>query len=740
MGIRICTCLVISLCVAYSVGAQAPTSTSDQITELSRALTSPGPEGEKVAAAEAIATLGPDARSAVPALVAAISDPSMQVRISVCDALAAIGPEARSAVPALARALADRAEIVPARVTYLHQVGPSVRGSSASALASIGRDAAAATTALIDTLRSDDSLMRRRQYVEALSAIGPEAIPPLVRALRDPETRLRIGAAESLARMGDDLVGALPALVLELANNAEYQRPDTLRIIADDICDILTNLAERAIPELRKTLGDSKLPLEVRTRAAAILSRLRPEDAELAVPALTEALKDSRLREIAAEALGDLGTRARSAARALEAVATGFDSFQYVACASLAKIDPGNRAVREAFGRLEAALTHGTPRERFFAARDLGLFGARGVPLLLLAVRDTDPFVKGPAVYQLGKIGPAARAALPDLIDNMIFSADRFDPLQGEVARAIAKIGLNRSDAAATILVFLELIEKDFSGDIAILIGQIGDDLVPILSERVADEHKNTVVRGFIARALGRIGAGAAPAVPPLISFLDDTNTDALTRSTIIGAIGRIGPNARAAVPSLVRFLTSDFEVTATALAGIGPPAVDGLAGAARSTDRDLQVAAIRALGQLGRVAAPATSLMVEIAMKGDRSVRVHAIEALGAVGHDAILAEPSLVRCLVDPSQRIRAAACEALGTLAPLSTESVTALAKALRDDALAVRLQAAVALGQSAPSSDRIHSLLETAARAEAYETVRAAITRAQRSIQDRAKHRM
>ena len=259
--------------------------------------------------------MGPDARSAIDAIVAAPSDTRVEVKISACEALAGIGPEARSAVPQLAKALADEAEIIPTAPTYLHDVGPSVRGSAAAAIGSMGPDAAFATSALIDALRSDNSLARRQIYTRALSAIGPAAIRPLLRAVRDPQVRLRVGAVEALARMGDEIATALPELVMELGNEAEYNGAETLRTIADDVSDILLELGDSAIPELRKAATD----FEVGTGGAHMRGRdpfeTSTQEAGTALPPLIDALKDVRLQKIASGALAKLGSRARTRCR-----------------------------------------------------------------------------------------------------------------------------------------------------------------------------------------------------------------------------------------------------------------------------------------------------------------------------------------------------------------------------------------------------------------------------------------
>lgn len=59
-------------------------------------------------AAYALASLGPEAVTAVPALIKALDDPEPTVRYPVALALGEIGPAAKEAVPALRKALDDR--------------------------------------------------------------------------------------------------------------------------------------------------------------------------------------------------------------------------------------------------------------------------------------------------------------------------------------------------------------------------------------------------------------------------------------------------------------------------------------------------------------------------------------------------------------------------------------------------------------------------------------------------------
>src|SRR6185436_12776996 len=84
-----------------SIGPNASAATTD----LARALGDPTP-GVRWAAAEALASIGPAAQSAVPQLIDALNDAFLYVRICAAGALGSLGPKARTAREAL-RAAAD---------------------------------------------------------------------------------------------------------------------------------------------------------------------------------------------------------------------------------------------------------------------------------------------------------------------------------------------------------------------------------------------------------------------------------------------------------------------------------------------------------------------------------------------------------------------------------------------------------------------------------------------------------
>lgn len=187
-------------------------------------------------------------------------------------------------------------------------------------------------------------------------AVAPPAAGPtvadLVAQLRGPDVKVRLAAAECLARYA-----------------AEMRRPTVS--------------------------GAAPLPL--------------PAAYQEAVPALVSALKDADagVRLQAVYALGHLGD-ARAVAP-LAAVLKGPDApVRRGAAAALGEI--GDARAREP---LAAALRDADPEVRWMAASSLGLLGdARAVPALVAATKDAEFVVRAAAVQALGLLGgkPATEA------------------------------------------------------------------------------------------------------------------------------------------------------------------------------------------------------------------------------------------------------------------------------------------------------------------------------------------
>jgi HEAT repeat protein/lysophospholipase L1-like esterase len=221
----------------------------------------------EVRAAAAWALTRTPSAATVPALVAALEDPSPAVRAEAADALGSAGAAAAAARPSLFDLTTDASE--------------PVRWSAARALSRIGVASPEWTERLAGVLRSDDPYVRGFG-AWTLGEIGPaasDAVPELVEALARDEAYGRGGAAAALARMGP------------------YAAP--------------------AVPVLTRALGHAEA--RVRWNAARALGHVGPQAAP-AVDALTALLRDrdGMVRRHAARALGRIGPAARGAAPALK--------------------------------------------------------------------------------------------------------------------------------------------------------------------------------------------------------------------------------------------------------------------------------------------------------------------------------------------------------------------------------------------------------------------------------------
>lgn len=329
--------------------------------------------------------------------------------------------------------------------------------------------------------------------------------------------------------------------------------------------------SERARSDIRR-LADPNPGIRLAAFQALVQSRT---PAQAAVSALVGRLTDpdERVRAEAASALGGLGATAPTAVRAL-----------------VASLDDPSPAVRgrvaSALARLPAGLREAAPAERAVpalleAARGLGggalpdvtivdalaSQGSATVPALIAALRDGDAGVRWHAAAALMQLGATAASATPALFEAM---SDEHWVVRNAAGRALEEVA------------------------------QDGD--VPALAKALGDTSVET--RYHAARALGRRGRAATPAIADLVRALCDD--DAEVRMEAVWALGSVGTGANAAVPALIEALKDgDPQVRAVAAWGLGavgarvPEAGSALRAALEDDDRDVRDAAARVLGRI---------------------------------------------------------------------------------------------------------------------------------------------
>lgn len=179
---------------------------------------------EREQAAEELAHIGKDAKSAVPQLIHALSDEEWHVRRNAAKALTHMGRFSSPAVHDLMTALRDE---------EWH-----VRKVAAEALAAIGEAAHPAINQLMAALE-DWEWQVRSPAAQALAAIGPTAkpaIPLLIKALNDEEWKVRKHAVQALGAIG---VGTNPveSALIQAIHDAEDQVRRAATQALEDLAD-----------------------------------------------------------------------------------------------------------------------------------------------------------------------------------------------------------------------------------------------------------------------------------------------------------------------------------------------------------------------------------------------------------------------------------------------------------------------------------------------------------------------
>jgi HEAT repeat protein len=283
---------------------------------------------------EALGTMGPAARPAVPELAEVLKkDNDAELRQQAARSLGQIGPAAESeGVPALSRALRDPEAVV--------------REAAADALSKFGGRAKEAVGSLLARLKDREATVRLAA-LSALAQIGPdaqEALPKLKPALKDADPEIRRRALDVLGRLGAEAgkdVGALAALKVAL-DDKEVSRNALIALAR------IGPPAKELARGLVRHLKDEKLRLEAVAALGSVLEKVKlgPREAGALRPVLDELISLFEVRD------RDLYTKAIDA---------------------LGKI--GSAAVTPLFQALKKAVSNDLPGTRYGVVRALGAVG-----------------------------------------------------------------------------------------------------------------------------------------------------------------------------------------------------------------------------------------------------------------------------------------------------------------------------------------------------------------------------
>lgn len=520
------------------------------------------------------------------AWTALLDDPRPYRRCAAARALGAIGSDAGVSVRELTRTLSDK--------------DSSVRMEAAVALGRIGPAAASSAPAMIAALRRASSF-EGGLIGPALAGLGPEAVPPLVEATRERVGHVRWESIRALRLIGPGARGALGRL--------EEQARDPEGRDRVEAAFALWSIAHRpeAISVLAEALAD---PDEfVGGTAADHLGGIGPE-AKPAVPALIRALDDKRfvIRGSAANALGKIGAGAKDAIPAL--------------LHAPGPVGPGSTT----FAIPAAAV------------------GPAAVPALIEGLNDPGDGPRRTAAEALGRIGPEARAAVPELI-RMSTSARATD-------RVVAATALWR-------------IARD---------GRV----VPVLIEAARPADGRGLGDRYAALdALGEIGPAAGEAVPALINQLAaESETNAYK---VAEALGRIGPAAGAAIAPLERISAHSEDESLRTAADLALWRITrgekGLGALIKELQGGTDLAksnALTTISQIGREAGPAVPAIAEL-LRDEHQDLIGVVATLGEIGPSAKSTLPLLIDIFNNEALLYKERVAEAIRAIDPGTATSL-------------------------------------------------------------------
>ena len=425
----------------------------------------------------------------------------------------------------------------------------------------------------------------------------------------------RLAAQKRLERLGkQDPQAVVPLIIKELSPPRSYgkivghQRLALIELLRD-----LGPAAEASTSLLVEILKDQEEPYEsVKTQAALALDRIGNPEAKAAARAYYAGLQRESTGTVAkTEAMRSLSQSAFLIRQELRRRQPS-DNVISAALASVSAFGPRSAStlptLLRAYSdpRLGIALHNKIGNAiRTAGVSDIERAAAkaaseRGIPDILSEIiaetRHREPFVRSLAMIELGRLGPSEPA-----IEAMISALqERRNP--GDAARVLGDFGKSAKRALPDIARYLD---DERAGPNAIqAVGKIGvkDPAIVAQLRRILATHGHRH-RGQAASALGKLKATEA------LAELQQALADGSKYIRILSAkaLGRLGPEAA--------------------------PAVDSLAATLHGPDLDLRRVAVEALGRIGEAAASATAGISEQLVSSDRRLKNSARWALAKIG-----------------------------------------------------------------------------------------------------------
>jgi HEAT repeat protein len=422
--------------------------------------------------------------------------------------------------------------------------------------------------------------------------------------------------------------------------------------------------------------------LEMRRKAAIELFSAGKDAQKAALPVLIELLQSEKDGQVRLAVLDTVTALGPDAAPAVEALVYTL------------KTDYGGQNKEELHQDYRAALA-------------LAAIGPPAVEGLRSVLREKKVNVRAEAAMALGRIGPEAASAIPDLIGLLADNSDRVgneaaralgaigaealrplieacsDPKPPIRARAVAALGpLAAADANARSVILDRCRDEAPEVRAAAISSAAGldlpdDTILPILEAALSDAQPEA--RLAAVNALVRQPARLDPLVPRLRALLTSNDAGIVRHAAFL--LRTRGPDAAPLMLEALSHEHAPIEPIAEELAHLGRSAAGSIIPALAAENARVRRGAALALGQIRPLPAGAFEKLVAGLGDPDTDARAAFLAAVGHLGPrpDAVQPVRGMLR---DPAPEIRLQAIQVLFRLAPRDATLLADLSASVDD----------------------------------------------------------
>jgi HEAT repeat protein len=210
-------------------------------------------------------------------------------------------------------------------------------------------------------------------------------------------------------------------------------------------------------------------------------------------------------------------------------------------------------AARAAIPDLMLALPDKEGRVCVEASSALGRIGKDALPALIIALQDSDAQVRYAAVCALSQIGPEIRNALPGLVQKL---EDPVERVRNAAAYTLTTIGMPGTLALIDIAEHGNRDARNAASNVlaasSLSLRMAGSGLSLMAQEESPARRERAI------RALGHIRVESSLAVDMALHALEDPS--ASVRLAAIETLGAMGSRSQSGIPQLARLTTADDE------------------------------------------------------------------------------------------------------------------------------------------------------------------------------------